>query len=198
MPPQSQEHTFQSTAASPQSPLDVHSQPYGIFYLGGLVKGNKTNDIQNIYFCSRRLTTISLRGKYINNIHYISSFYYCFFLNRRHSITIRTLVVPKICCLSRLNSWRNLLDPSRKIQVVMSMKVGRNKGICPYFGRNVLDGCIYDHCELPLIYPYMNLPPFQLQELTCLSLVLLFLEFIMCLIESACTSLLLTNLDTLP
>ena len=106
-------------------------------------------------------------------------------------------MVTKIFCLSRLNSWRNILDPVRKIQVVMRMKVDSNKGICTDFGRNVLDGCIYDHYGLPLVDPSMNLPPCQLQDMTCLSLFLLHLKFIIRLIESACTSLLLTNLDPL-
>ena len=43
----------------------------------------------------------------------------------------------------------------------------------------------------------MNLPPCQLQELPCLIFVLIYLEFIIHLIESAFTSLLLTNLDPL-
>ena len=140
----------------------------------------------------------SIRGKATNNIHYLSSTYYChIFPKRRHGIIIITLVVPKICCLSCLNSWRNILDPVRKIKAVMRMKVDSNKGICPYFGRNFLDEYGYDHDELPLVDPSMNLPPCQLQELPCLSLVLLRLEFIIRLIESTCTSLLLTNLDPL-
>ena len=106
-------------------------------------------------------------------------------------------MVPKICCLSHLNSWRNLLDPVRKIQAVMRMKVDRNKGICPDFGRNVLDGCRDDNDELALVDPSMNLPPCQIQELPCLIFVLIYLEFIIHLIESAFTSLLLTNLDPL-
>ena len=64
----------------------------------------------------------------------------------------------------------------------MSMKVNSNKGICPYFFRNVLDGCRYDHDELPLDYPPMNLPPCQLQELPCLGRVLIRLEFVIGLI----------------
>ena len=79
----------------------------------------------------------------------------------------------------------------------MGMKVDRNKGIYPYFGRNVLDGYRDDHDDLPLVDPSMKLPPCQLQELNCLSLVLLCLEFIIRLIESTRTSLLLTNLDPL-
>ena len=106
-------------------------------------------------------------------------------------------MVPKICCLSSLNSWRNLLDPVRKIQSVMRMKVDRNKVICPEFGRNVLDSCIDYHDDLSLVDLSMNFPPCQLQELPCLILVLLRLEFIIRLIESACSSLLFTNLDTL-
>ena len=138
----------------------------------------------------------SLCSKAINNIHYLSSFYYCrLFPNRRNCIIIRTLMVPKIFCLSCLNSWRNLLDPVRKRQAVMRMKVDSNKGICPDFGRNVLGDRRDDHDELPLVDPSMNLPLCQLQELNCLDLVLLYLEFIMHLIESACTILLLTNLN---
>ena len=77
----------------------------------------------------------------------------------------------------------------------MRMKVGRNKGIYPDFGRNVLDGCTDDHNYLPLVDLSINILPLQLQKLPCLSLVLLCLEFIIRLIESACTSLLLTKLD---
>ena len=79
----------------------------------------------------------------------------------------------------------------------MKMKVESNKGICPYLGSNVMDGCIDYHDDLTLVDPSMNLPPCQLQELPCLILVLIFLELIICLIESACTGLLLNNLDTL-
>ena len=79
----------------------------------------------------------------------------------------------------------------------MRMKVNSNKGICTDFSRNVLDGCRDDHDDLTLVYLAMNLPPCQLQELPCLSLVLPILEFIIGLIESACTSLLLPNPDPL-
>ena len=73
----------------------------------------------------------------------------------------------------------------------MSMKVDSNKGI------HVLDVCRDDHDAMPLVDPSTKLPPCQLQELPCLSLVLLRLEFIIRLIESACTSLLLAKLDPL-
>ena len=100
---------------------------------------------------------ISLSGKSINNIKYLSSFYYVHLLpNRQKGIIIRTLIVPKICCLSRLNNCLNLLDPSRKIQVVMRMKVDSNKGICPGFGRNILDGCKDEHDDLPLVFFWMD------------------------------------------
>ena len=79
----------------------------------------------------------------------------------------------------------------------MRMKVDSNKGICTNFSWNVLDGCRDARDELPLVDTFMNLSIFQLQDLPCLSLVLLHLEFIICLIESACTSLLLANLDPL-
>ena len=58
----------------------------------------------------------------------------------------------------------------------MSMKVDINKGICPDFGRHFLDECRYDHDDLPLVDPSMNLPPFQLQDMPCLSLVLMSVE----------------------
>ena len=54
-----------------------------------------------------------------------------------------------------------------KSHAVMRMKVNSNKGICPDFSTNILDGCTDDHDELPLVYPAMNLPPFQPQELPC-------------------------------
>ena len=91
----------------------------------------------NILFCPRRLTMRSICSKAINNIHYLSSFYYYrIFPNRQHGIIIITLVVPKICFLSGLNRWRNLLDPVKKRQLVMRMKVNSNKGICSEFGSN--------------------------------------------------------------
>ena len=106
-------------------------------------------------------------------------------------------MVPKIFCLSRLNSWRNLIDLSRKIQAVTRIKVNNNKGICPDLGRIFLDGSRDDHDDMPLVDPDMNLPPCHLCDLPYLSLVLIRLEFIIGLIESACTSLLLANLDPL-
>ena len=75
------------------------------------------------------------------------------------------------------------------------MKVNINKVIRPDFSMNVLDGCRDDHGEMSLVYSSINLPPFQLQELTCLSLFLIHLEFIIGLVESACPSLLLPNPD---
>ena len=152
-------------------------------YLGYLVKREKMNERQNISFCPRRFTMRSLCKKSINNLHCLSSFYYRrIFTNRRHDIIIRTLVVPKIYCLSCPNIWINLLDPARKRQAVMRMKVNSNKLICTDFGRNVLYGCRYDNDELTLVYMSMNLPPCQLQDIPCLSLVLLRLEFIIRLI----------------
>ena len=79
----------------------------------------------------------------------------------------------------------------------MSMKVNSNKGICPYFIRNVLDACRDDYDEPSLVYPSMNILPCQIQELPCLRLVLIHLEYIIGLIESACPSLLLPNPDPL-
>ena len=58
----------------------------------------------------------------------------------------------------------------------------------------ILDGCKDDNDDLLLIDPTINLPKYQLQELSCLSLVLLRLEFITRFIESACTSLLFTKI----
>ena len=84
-----------------------------------------------------------------------------------------------------------------KLHSVMRMKVNSNKGIWLDFIRNILYGCRDDHDELPLIYPDMNLPLCQLQELPCLSLALISLEFIMGLVESACPSLILPNPDPL-
>ena len=65
----------------------------------------------------------------------------------------------------------------------MRMKVNSNKGIYPDFNRNFLHGCRYDHDELPMGYSSMNLPPFQIQDLPCLSLVLIRLKFIIGLFE---------------
>ena len=60
-----------------------------------------------------------------------------------------------------------------------------------------MDGYRDDHDELPLVYPSMNLPLFQIQKLPCFSLFLICLEFIIVLIESACASFLLPNPDPL-
>ena len=84
-----------------------------------------------------------------------------------------------------------------KRHVVIRMKVYSNKGICPDFSRNFLYCCKDDHDELTLVYPSMNLLPCQLQDMPSLSLILLCLEFILGLIESACPSLLLPNPDSL-
>ena len=78
-----------------------------------------------------------------------------------------------------------------KRHAVTRMKVNRNKGICPDFSRNVLDGCRDDHDDLSLVYVSMNLLMCQLQKMPCFIIVLIRLEFIIGLIESACTSLLL-------
>ena len=77
----------------------------------------------------------------------------------------------------------------------MRIKVDSKKGICPDFVRNVLYDCRYDHDELLLVDPSMNIPPCQLQEMLCLSRVLICMEFIIQLTESACPSFLLNNLD---
>ena len=74
------------------------------------------------------------------------------------------------------------------------MKVDSHEGICPEFDRNVLYVCRDDHDDMPLVDLSMNLPPGQIQELPCLSLVLLPMEFIIRLIESACTSFIRTKL----
>ena len=103
-------------------------------------------------------------------------------------------MVTKICFLSHFNSWNNIIDTSRKRQAVMRMKVDSNKGICTEFGRNVFDGCIDDYDDLSLVDLSMKLRTIQIQDLTCLNLVSLFLECIIHSIEIACTSLLLTNL----
>ena len=60
-------------------------------------------------------------------------------------------MVPKIYCLYHLNICHNLLDIARKRQVVMRMKVDRNKGICSDFVRNVLDGCIDEAYAVPTL-----------------------------------------------
>ena len=79
----------------------------------------------------------------------------------------------------------------------MRMKFYSNKLIFPDFGWNALGGCRNDRNELTLGDLDMNLLPRLLQELPCLSVVLLHLEFIMRLISSACPSLLFPNLKLL-
>ena len=88
------------------------------FYLVKLFKGNKTNERQNILLHPWTLTIRSVQYKAINNLRYISSFYYCrLYPHRRHGIIIISVVVPKICCLYHINSWCNFLDPVRKYKL---------------------------------------------------------------------------------
>ena len=101
----------------------------------------------------------------------------------------------KICWLSRLNIWRNLLGPVSKIETVIKMKVDRKKGICTDFGRKVLDSCRDDRDELPLVDPNIYRLPRHIQYMTCHNLVLILLEFIIQLIKRACHRILLTNID---
>ena len=118
--------------SSPLNHLRMFTWKYmAYFYLGNLFKRNKANERQKNP-CTRRLTMISLCGKAINNRNYLSLFYYChIFPHRRNGIIIRYLVFQKICCLSYLNIWNNLLNPARKRQMVIRMKVDSNKVICP-------------------------------------------------------------------
>ena len=129
--------------------------------------------------CILSLTMRSHHRKCINNRNPLYYFYSCnIYPNRRHGIRIRPLVVTKIICPSHLNIWHNLLHISRKRQTAMRMNIDRNKGIFPYFGRNVLDDCIDDYDELPMVDLGTNIPPRHLQELPCLSHLLTCLEFI--------------------
>ena len=167
--------------------------------LGYVVRREKTNERQNLFFCSWKLTRRSLLEKLINNTHYLySNRYIHLFPNIWQGIIILTFMVSKICCLSRLNSLWNILDPVRKSNAVMRMNVDSNKVICPDFSSNILYGCRDDHDELPLVYPALNLLPYQLQELPFWSLFLLRLEFIIGLIDIACLSLFFPNPDPLP
>ena len=77
----------------------------------------------------------------------------------------------------------------------MRIKVDINKGIFLYFGRNVLYGCRENQYDLTLGDQAMNIKSHHIQDLPCMSLVLLFPECIIRLIKSACTSILLPNLD---
>ena len=80
---------------------------------------------------------------------------------------------------------------------MIRVKVNINKGTCQDFIRGVLDGYKDDYDDIPVVYPAMNILPCQLHELPCLRLVLILLEFIICVIESTCHSLLLHNPDSL-
>ena len=104
-------------------------------------------------------------------------------------------MVSKICCISRLNSWLNIFDTVMKRHAATRIKVNSYKWIWPDFIRNVLDGCRDYHDDLPLVYQEVNLPLWQIQDLPCLILVMLLLEFNIGLIESACPSLLLSKPD---
>ena len=77
----------------------------------------------------------------------------------------------------------------------MSMKADKNKGIYTDIVRNVLDSCRYDHDELKLGDSDMNFSLRHLQDLPCLRVFLIPLEFIIHLIESVFPSLLLPNHD---
>ena len=66
----------------------------------------------------------------------------------------------------------------------MKTKVYINKVICPDFGRNDLDICRYNNDEFPLVNPFTNLPPRNLQELNFCKLVLISLEWFISLIEA--------------
>ena len=79
----------------------------------------------------------------------------------------------------------------------MRMNVDINRIICPDFIEDILDSCTDYHDELLLVDLYMNLPPFQVKDLPFWRFVLIHLKFIIILIESACPSLLLPNLDIL-
>ena len=137
-----------------------------------------------------------LHDKTINNRHCLSTFYYCNpFTQKRHGMLIISIVVPKIFCLSHINSWLNILDPVRKRLTVTRMKVHNNKAICLDVGRNHLDICIDYHGEVQLSYLAMNLMMRHIRDMPCMILVLSRLEYIICLIKSACTHLFLPNLD---
>ena len=110
---------------------------------------------------------------------------------------IRALAVTRIFYLSYLNSLHNIIYPVRKRKTLMRMNFDSNKGIYTEFGRNILDRFRDDHDKLTLVDPYTNLPPRHLHDLPCMKLVLISLVFIISLIEIACTSILINNLDPL-
>ena len=87
-------------------------------------------------------------------------------------------MVPKILCLSCMNIWSNILDPDRKIQAVIRVKVDSKWGICSDFEMIFLDGCRDDKYELVPIDMYMNLTLFQLQDLPCYSIVLIIMDIL--------------------
>ena len=101
----------------------------------------------------------SLCGKAINNMHHLYLFYYChLFSNIWHGTIIRTLVVPKIYCISRLNSWRNILDPDRKRQAVMRIKVhSKNKSV------QTLAGIFWMDVEMIMMSCHWLIHPWTLQ-----------------------------------
>ena len=80
MTPQIQEHLWQSTVASPQSPQDFHSQPYGIFlYWGFLVKRNERNERQ--FFLSaetlpRGVSAVKQSITYITSIFFMTVIFF--------------------------------------------------------------------------------------------------------------------------
>ena len=106
-------------------------------------------------------------------------------------------MAPKIRCISCINTQCNLLDPVIKIQKMTRMKFDSNKIICPDFGRFFFYSCIDYHNDLQLVDTDIQLPLHQLQEMPYHLQFFLFLEFIIILIQSTYSRLLLTNLDPL-
>ena len=184
----------------PSSPFN-HLRMFLCYYMAYLDIGyfvNRKFWWEKKIFCPWRLTRKSFLDKAINNTHCLSSNRYRYIFPKIwHVIIIWTLTVSKICCIYHLNIRWKKINPVRKIHVVMRIKVNSNKLIFPDFSRDVFDGCINYHDELPMVYHSINIPPWKLQELPCLSLVLICLEFIIGLIESAFPSLLLPKSDPL-
>ena len=95
----------------------------------------KKNKREKNFLLPQRLILRSLRSKAINNVYYLSYFYYCnIFPNIRHGIIIKPLVVPKYAVSSVLIAGAIFLIHPEKIQAVMMIKVDRNKGICADVG----------------------------------------------------------------
>ena len=189
---------WQSTIVSPQYPQDVCLIPYGNLDIANFSKWKKWTRHQKNRFIPRDLTWVVSTKIYINGSRYTLFVLLLPFLSHMcHGIVIVPLVMSKIRCISYLNIQYNFLYPFIRRQMLIIIKVDSNKILRQDFFIHVLGAFVGGHGDLPLVDQSMQLFIFHIQDLPCHNFVLLWLECILCLIESACPILLINNLDTL-